>query len=261
MCVSLILQHRPVHPQTSFAFVRINAAVTSEPEHLNKQHVSGLFEVRAQTLWLESLSTHHRLNGTVRLQAIDIRHILDLLYDLSGLCQLPMRVTHNAFTILNQHVYIIDGKSCMLFQHKVPLYPRHSANGLFRRSAFAAGSCLAEPQVFPSLYLLFFSVFRKGILSFFILGCLVVYSLSRRIKQTHCFWCGTQLNSPRRKAGRKEDSGDLDRPRRSLWCRRCGTALCPTPARIPIKSGWKLTTKGKTPLLFSNVYGPCSQPE
>lgn len=45
--------------------------------------------------------------------------------------------------------------------------------------------------------------------------------------------------------GEPKKEGKTSVSRRSLWCRRCGTAPCPTPARIPTKSGSRRTIKGK----------------
>ena len=73
-----------------------------------------------------------------------------------------------------------------------------------------------------------------------------VHSACRRTLQTKCRGAVRTYTAEEGRRGRKEEGiGESDWPRRSLWCRRCGTAPCPTPGRTPTKSGWKLITKGK----------------
>lgn len=98
-----------------------------------------------------------------------------------------------------------------------------------------------------------FVCLRKGNFFVFSIACLVVYSVSTDYKNT-VFGAWYTTKQPETE-GRKEGIGDLDWQRLSLWCRRCGTAPCPTPARIPTKSGWKPIIKGKKSPLCQIVMG------
>lgn len=104
-------------------------------------------------------------------------------------------------------------------------------------------------KFFFTLHVIFVSLKKKKFIVFTI-ACLAVYAVCRRTKQTQCFGRGTQLEIQRKKEG----IGDSEL---SLWCRRCGTAPCPTPARILTKSGWKRIIKGKKSLFHNACYRCC----
>lgn len=95
---------------------------------------------------------------------------------------------------------------------------------------------------------------KEGRIFLFVIAWFARHSRCRRTSRAQYLGRGAHLESQRRKEGRKASVSRL-----SLWCRRCGTAPCPTPARIPTKSGSKRIIKGKDPHYRSVCHNGCQQ--
>lgn len=62
----------PISETDVVLLLLVIVVVTSEPEHLNAQHVFGVYDVRAQMFEIESFCPHERLSGTVGILAKNV---------------------------------------------------------------------------------------------------------------------------------------------------------------------------------------------